>query len=71
MVNVNTKVNPRARRQARRALVQAIYQWQMTGLDTRGLEKQFEEEGTLDKADRPLVDSFRFVDPKVASNEGK
>jgi N utilization substance protein B len=56
MVNVNTKVNPRARRQARRALVQAIYQWQMTGLDTRGLEKQFEEEGTLDKADRPFFE---------------
>ena len=47
-------MNPRARRQARRALVQAVYQWQMTALDSRGLENQFEEDGTLDKADRPF-----------------
>ena len=34
--------------------MQAIYQWQMTGIDSRGLENQFAEDGTLDKADRPF-----------------
>ena len=32
-------------------------------------EARFAEK--LGKADRPLVDSFRFVDPKIASNGGK
>lgn len=45
-----------ARRHARRALVQAVYQWQMTDVDTQVLENQFEEDGSLAKADR---DFFR------------
>ena len=45
-----------ARRHARRVLVQAVYQWQMTGADTQAVEKQFAEDGSLAKADR---DFFR------------
>lgn len=45
------KINPRARRQARRALVQALYQWQMTGGDTVVLLAQFQEDDTLKSAD--------------------
>ena len=45
-----------ARRHARRALVQAVYQWQMTDADTQAVEKQFEDDGSLAKADR---DFFR------------
>ena len=41
-----------ARRHARRVLVQAVYQWQMTDADTRAVEQQFEEDGRLAKADR-------------------
>jgi N utilization substance protein B len=49
-------VNPYARRQARRALVQAVYQWQMTGVDRPVLIREFEESGSLDKADRAFFD---------------
>ena len=45
-----------ARRHARRVLVQAVYQWQMTDADTNAVEKQFAEDGSLAKADR---DFFR------------
>ncbi len=45
-----------ARRHARRVLVQAVYQWQMTDADTHAVEKQFAEDGSLAKADR---DFFR------------
>jgi len=41
-----------ARRHARRALVQAVYQWQMTDVDTQTVETQFEDDGSLAKADR-------------------
>lgn len=36
---------------ARRAAVQAIYQWQMTGLDLSEIERQFIEEHGMAKAD--------------------
>ena len=52
------KISPRARRQARRALVQALYQWQMTGVDTVMLLAQFQEDDTLKSADREF---FREV----------
>lgn len=45
-----------ARRHARRVLVQAVYQWQMTDADIQAVEKQFAEDGSLAKADR---DFFR------------
>ena len=45
------KMSPRARRQARRALVQAVYQWQMTDTPIHELTAEFRDSGTLDKAD--------------------
>lgn len=40
-----------ARRKARRAAVQAVYQWQMAGGRTADIEAEFESNGSLDKAD--------------------
>ena len=40
-----------ARKHARRALVQAVYQWQMTGSTSNDIVKQFLEDGSLKKAD--------------------
>lgn len=41
-----------ARRRARRALVQAVYQWQMAGGTASEIEAEFEGNGSLDKADK-------------------
>ncbi len=41
-----------ARRRSRRALLQAVYQWQMTGADTSAIERDLTEDGALKKADR-------------------
>lgn len=41
-----------ARRRSRRALLQAVYQWQMTGADTSAIERDLVEDGALKKADR-------------------
>lgn len=46
------KVNPWARRQSRRVLVQALYQWQMGGGETGAVRQEFLESGSLKKADR-------------------
>ncbi|MFV2089059.1 MAG: transcription antitermination factor NusB [Pseudomonadales bacterium] len=40
-----------ARRRARRALVQAVYQWQMAGSTSQEIEDEFHANGSLDKAD--------------------
>lgn len=40
-----------ARRKARRALVQAVYQWQMAGGNTADIEAEYQSNGSLDKAD--------------------
>ena len=40
-----------ARRKARRALVQAVYQWQMAGGSTAEIEAEYQGNGSLDKAD--------------------
>ncbi len=45
-----------ARRRARRALVQAVYQWQMSDADTAAIETEFLEGEALKKAD---VEFFR------------
>ena len=47
---MNPKPNPWARRRARRALVQAVYQWQMTGADAVAVTAEFGE--ALSRADR-------------------
>jgi N utilization substance protein B len=50
------KSNVWARRRARRALVQAVYQWQMADGDLVRIEADFLSSGSLDKAD---VEFFR------------
>ena len=50
------KSNVWARRRARRALVQAVYQWQMADGDLVRIEADFLTSGSLDKAD---VEFFR------------
>lgn len=44
------------RRHARRALVQAIYQWQVARHDVSEIRSQFADSGTLKKADRAFFD---------------
>ena len=44
------------RRHARRALVQAIYQWQIAQHDASEIRSQFANSGTLKKADRAFFD---------------
>jgi N utilization substance protein B len=44
-------VSQAARSLARRAAVQALYQWQMTGLDLSEIERQFVEEHGMAQAD--------------------
>lgn len=57
-----------ARRKARRALVQAVYQWQMAGATTAEIEAEFESNGSLDKAD---ADHFRELLRGVLLNCGE
>jgi N utilization substance protein B len=46
------KLNVWARRQSRRALVQAVYQWQMSDSDASSIEAEFIASGSLEKADQ-------------------
>jgi len=51
-----------ARRRARQALIQALYQWQMTGQDVDEIDAQFSEEHQGSKTDIPYFkDSLRQV----------
>jgi N utilization substance protein B len=60
------KVNPWARRQARRALVQAVYQWQMSGADMSPVLKEYLGGQSLKKADKPFFEeAFRGVTSRV------
>jgi N utilization substance protein B len=52
------KPNPWARRRARRALVQAVYQWQMTQADTHVVAGEFRASGALDNADEEFFDQL-------------
>ena len=40
-----------ARRRSRKAAMQAVYQWQMTGVDLQPLEQEYRAAGALKKAD--------------------
>ena len=51
-------VNVSQRRKARRALVQALYQWQMNRTSARLLTAEYAGSGALDKADRPFFDAM-------------
>ena len=56
------------RRHARRALVQAIYQWQIAQHDASEIRSQFADSGTLKKADRAFFD--RCLHGIIAETEG-
>ena len=58
MAPITEKPKPYARRQARRALVQAVYQWQMTDADTHELVADLVERGSLEKADRSFFEEL-------------
>ena len=48
---MTSRFDPRARRRARRALLQAVYQWQLAGATVREIEGQFELGEALERAD--------------------
>ena len=50
-----------ARRRARRALVQAVYQWQLSGHGLQELRADFEAGDALKKADRAFFDTLLEV----------
>ena len=50
-------MNAWARRRARRALVQAIYQWQLGGQPADAIRTQFADNGALDRADAEFFDA--------------
>ena len=52
----SSKVDPRARRRARRALLQALYQSQLSGADAEAMCGQFRQSGALDGADTTFFD---------------
>jgi transcription antitermination protein NusB len=45
------RFDPWARRRARRLLLQALYQWQMSGADEADIERQFQEDPGFAKVD--------------------
>ncbi|MFT7653120.1 MAG: N utilization substance protein B [Candidatus Azotimanducaceae bacterium] len=47
-----------ARRKARRALVQAIYQWQLSGNSVTSIRKDFHDGDALKKADKEFFDEL-------------
>jgi len=49
---MTAKANVWARRKARRALLQAVYQWQLSGNDLAALHADFHESEALRKADQ-------------------
>ncbi len=46
------KFDPWARRRARRLLLQALYQWQVSGTDAAEIERQFLEDNDFKRVDR-------------------
>jgi len=46
-----TRFDPWARRRARRLLLQALYQWQMSGTDEADIERQFKEDPAFARVD--------------------
>ncbi|MEZ5560178.1 MAG: transcription antitermination factor NusB [Pseudomonadales bacterium] len=53
-----TRLSPWARRHARRAALQAVYQWQMTAAESRHIEQEFADAGALKKADREFFQAL-------------
>ncbi|HTO56275.1 MAG TPA: transcription antitermination factor NusB [Pseudomonadales bacterium] len=46
-----TRFDPWARRRARRLVLQALYQWQMSGADEAEIERQFREDPNFERVD--------------------
>ena len=46
-----TRFDPWARRRARRLVLQALYQWQMSGTDEAEIEAQFREDPNFERVD--------------------
>jgi transcription antitermination protein NusB len=59
------RFDPWARHRARRLLLQAIYQWQLGRADAAEIERQFAEESSFKRIDRPF---FSAVLRGVISN---
>lgn len=55
---VSGKTNVWARRKARRALVQAVYQAQLSGNSLSSIRKDFHDDGALKKADTEFFDTL-------------
>ena len=51
MSTSSSRIDPWARRRARRLIVQALYQWQVSKTDVREIERQFREEPGLERTD--------------------
>ena len=68
------RFDPWARRRARRLLMQALYQWQMSGADEADIERQFREDPSFEKVDatffhdvlRGVIDSCAALDECLA-----
>ena len=45
------RFDPWSRRRARRLLLQALYQWQMSGADEAEIERQFREDPNFERVD--------------------
>ncbi len=56
-----------ARKLARRALVQALYQWDIAKQDIQTIEKQFREENTTSKMDLPYFTELLHAIPANTS----
>ena len=51
MSSTPPRIDPWARRRARRLIVQALYQWQVSKADVREIERQFREDPGLERTD--------------------
>src|SRR5262245_43856749 len=69
-----TRFDPWARRRTRRLLLQALYQWQLSGTDEADIESQFKEDPAFAKVDgvffhevlRGVIASCAALDERVA-----
>jgi len=69
-----TRFDPWARRRARRLVLQALYQWQMSGADEAEIERQFREDPNFERVDaqyfhellRGVIDHCAALDEQLA-----
>ncbi|MEM7100606.1 MAG: transcription antitermination factor NusB [Pseudomonadota bacterium] len=57
-----------ARRRSRRALVQAVYQWQVSGNSVASVKQEFHESDALKKADHDFFDELLGLVTRTASS---